>query len=161
MAKVADHIRKRPGTPKGKNDGRVSAVPAAVLKSEEGPSHGGWQDTSPSRLQPQPGHRRRSRSKGPRRPRQPAPRRNPPARVAAGGCRMIRRGRARVAGPKPDAAVRGGGRSAACRLCAAPCIITPRVSDLAPPRTFRSLAGELNCAANYSPGNVLMPQLRR
>ena len=41
MAKMADFIRKPPDMPKGERDGRVSAVPAAVLKSEGWPSHWG------------------------------------------------------------------------------------------------------------------------
>ena len=41
MAKVADFVRKLLGIPKGKKDRRVSAVPAAALKSEEGSSRWG------------------------------------------------------------------------------------------------------------------------
>ena len=41
MAKTADHMRKLLGLPKGERDRRVSAVPAAVLKSEENLSYWG------------------------------------------------------------------------------------------------------------------------
>ena len=39
--KIADYMRNLPGLPKGEGDGRASAVPAAVLKPEEGPFHWG------------------------------------------------------------------------------------------------------------------------
>ena len=39
MGKIADFVRKLLDIPKGERDRRVSAVPAAVLKPEEGPFH--------------------------------------------------------------------------------------------------------------------------
>ncbi len=41
MGKIADRIRELLGVPKGEKDRRVSAVPTAVLKPEEGPFHWG------------------------------------------------------------------------------------------------------------------------